>query len=197
MAMGNFDPEEEPGNGTGDGIDSSFLGEHRNKTPSAERQSFLRLTRELASLPVEQSAAALETGATIAGISLRAGIEFLRAAPGAASIVEAAELRSWGELGRRLAMGDVETAITFFAAGVGGLKDVPKSVHPLVFQLCSRQITLFSPGAIETFRNLPALAKDINDDDLLGSVLEVAAEISRRSAKHSAEFLNQTPEVIA
>ena len=77
--MGTFDTEEEPGHGTGEGIDSSFRGEHWNKTPSAERQSFLRLTRELASLPLEQSAAALETGAAIAGISLRAGIEFLRA----------------------------------------------------------------------------------------------------------------------
>ena len=113
-----------------------------SETSSAERQSFLKLTRELASLPLEQSAAALEMSVAIAGVSLRAGIEFLRAAPAAAEILEAAELRAWGELGRRLAMGDVETAITFFAEGVSGLKDVPASVHPLVFQLCSRQITL-------------------------------------------------------
>jgi nitric oxide reductase NorD protein len=163
---------------------------------SAERQSFLKLTRELASLPLERSVAALETSAAIAGISLRASIEFLRAAPAAAEILEAAELRSWGDLGRRLAMSDVETAITFFAEGVGGLKEVPASVHPLVFQLCSRQITLSSPIATETLRNLPAFAKAIRDPDLLGSVLEVATEISRRSAKHSAEFLKQTPEVI-
>jgi hypothetical protein len=163
---------------------------------SSERQSFLSLTRELAGLPLEQSVAALETSAAIAGISLRASIEFLRAAPAAAEVLEATELRSWGELGRRLAMGDVETAITFLTAGVSGLKDIPQSVHPLIFQLCSRQITLSSLVAIDTFRNLTALAKDINDDDLLGSVLEVATEISRRSAKHSAEFLDQTPEVI-
>ena len=147
-------------------------------------------------MPLEQSAAALETSAAIAAISLRASIEFLRAAPAAAEILEAAELRSWGELGRRLAMSDVETAITFFAEGVSGLKDVPASVHPLVFQLCSRQITLSSPIAIETIRKIPALRKTVNDDDLLVSILEVAAEIARRSAKHSAEFLNQTPEVI-
>ncbi len=164
--------------------------------PSAERQSFLKLTRDLASLPLEQSAAALETSAAIASISLRASIEFLRAAPAAAEVFHAAELRSWGDLGRRLAMSDVETAITFFAEGVSGLKDVPASVHPLVFQLCSRQITLSSPIATETFRNLPTFSKAIDDAALLGSVLEVATEISRRSAKHSAEFLKQTPEVI-
>ena len=163
---------------------------------STERQSFLKLTRELASLPLEQSAAALEMSVAIAGVSLRAGIEFLRGAPAAAEILEAAELRSWGELGRRLAMGDVETAITFFAEGVSGLKDVPASVHPLVFQLCSRQITLSAPIATETLRNLPALAKAIGDYKLLGSLLEVATEIARRSAKHSAEFLHRSPEVI-
>jgi nitric oxide reductase NorD protein len=164
--------------------------------PSAERQSFLKLTRELAGLPFEQSAAALETGAAIAGISLRAGIEFLRATPAAAEVLEAAELRSWGDLGRRLALGDAENAITFFAAGVAELKDFPANIHPLVFQLCSRQITLSSQIAIETFRNLPALANTISDPILLAALIEVASEISRRSAKHSAEFLKQTPEVL-
>ena len=72
--------------------------------PSAERQSFLKLTRELVGLPLDKSAAALETSAAIASISLRAGIEFLRAAPAAAEVLEAAELRSWGDLGRRLAL---------------------------------------------------------------------------------------------
>lgn len=163
---------------------------------SPERQSFLRLTRELAGLPLDKSAAALETGAAIAGISVRAGIEFLRAAPAAAEVLEAAELRAWGDLGRRLAMTDVETAITFFAEGVAELVDIPASVHSLVFQLCSRQITLSSPIATETFRKLPALAKAINDPQKLAAILEVASEISRRSAKHSAEFLDQTPQVL-
>ena len=74
-------------------------------------------------MPLDKSAAALETGAAIAGISLRAGIEFLRATPAAAEILEAAELRSWGDLGRRLALGDAENAITFFAEGVAVRND--------------------------------------------------------------------------
>ena len=194
--MASFDSEKKPDDESGGIVDSDFDPGSHDKLRSAERQSFFKLTRELASLPFDQSAAALETSAAIAGISLRASIEFLRAAPEAAATLSATELRSWGELGRRLAMSDVETAITFFAAGVSGLQDVPASVHPLVFQLCARQITLSSPIAIDTLRNLPALAETVSDDDLLGRVLEVAAEIARRSAKHSAEFLNQTPAVI-
>jgi hypothetical protein len=60
------------------------------ETQSVERQSFLELTRSLASLPLEHAAAALETSAAIASISLRAGIEFLRATPAAAEIVNQA-----------------------------------------------------------------------------------------------------------
>ena len=123
---------------------SEQTSEQLTSAVSAERQSFLKLTRELASLPLDKSAAALETSAAIAAISLRAGIEFLRAAPAAAEVLEPAELRSWGELGRRLALADVENAITFFAEGVSELNDVPAAVHSLVFQLCSRQITLSS-----------------------------------------------------
>jgi len=167
-----------------------------SEIPSAERQSFLKLTRELAGLPLDKAAAALETSAAIASISLRAGIEFLRAVPAAAEVLEAAELRSWGDLGRRLALGDAENAITFFAEGVAELKDIPANVHPLVFQLCLRQITLSSQIAIETFRSLPALANTISDPIQLATLIEVASEIARRSAKHSAEFLKQTPEVL-
>ncbi|HSS22632.1 MAG TPA: VWA domain-containing protein [Pyrinomonadaceae bacterium] len=168
--------------------------EHLDHSP--ERQSFLRLTRELASLPLDKSAAALETSAAIAAISLRAGIEFLRAAPAAADILEATELRSWGELGRRLATSDVETAISFFSEGVAAFADLPASLQSLIFQLSSRQITLAAPVAIATIQTAPGLAAEINDEDLFASLLNVASEIARRSAKHSAEFLNATPEVV-
>jgi hypothetical protein len=146
------------------------MTDHDDKSnpPSAEHQSFLRLTRELASLPLDKSAAALETSAAIAPISLRAGIEFLRAAPAATEVLTANDLRAWGDLGRRLAMGDVETAITFFAAGVGELRQIPASLHPLVFQLCARQITLSSAVAIETLISFPRIAAAVDDDELLG-----------------------------
>src|SRR6266850_1852811 len=168
-----------------------------SEIPSAERKSFLKLTRELASLPLDQSSAVLETSAAIAGVSLRAGIEYLRAAPKAADVLQPTELRAWGEMGRRLAMSDVETAITFFSEGVGGLKDVPEKVRPSLFQLCSRQITLSSSIAIDTLRNAPALAESIGSTEILEIVFEVAAEIARRSAKHSAEFLNRSPRILA
>jgi len=172
--------------------------DHLNsEIPSAERQSFLKLTRNLAGLPLEQSVAALETSAAIAGVSLRAGIEFLRAAPAAAEVLSASELRLWGDMGRRMAMSDVESAASFFAEGVSELKSVPEAVIPSLLQLCTRQLALSIPIAIDTLRNAPALASVVTDPESLQNVLEIAGEISRRSAKHSAEFLRHTPATIA
>ena len=162
---------------------------------AADRQSVIELTRDLARLPLDRAAAAVEVSAGIAGVSLRASIEFLRAARDAARILTPAEVRAWGELGRRLAMADVDSGVTFFAAGVEGLRDVPEDSRALLFQICSRQMTLSSGIAGETFRDLPELARSVSNPEMLRSILEIAAEISRRSAKHSAEFLNSTPQV--
>src|SRR3982074_559600 len=74
------------------------------KNPPA-RRTLAALPREIGHLPLEHMRAALETSAAIAAVSLRASIEFLRAAPGVAQVLEPTELRAWGELGRRLTMG--------------------------------------------------------------------------------------------
>jgi nitric oxide reductase NorD protein len=162
---------------------------------SAERQSFLELTRSIAALPLDQAAAVLETSAAIASISLRAGIEFLRAAPAASHILQPAELRSWGEMGRRLAMADYESAASFFAEGVENLRSVPAELRPSIFVLCSRQMVLSTVVGRETLQSLPALAAEIDNFSFLGSVIDIATEIARRSAKHSSEFLSASNTV--
>ena len=166
-----------------------------NERESIERQSFLELTRSMAGLPLDQAAAILETSASIAAISLRAGIEFLRAAPTAAHLLQPAELRAWGEMGRRLAMSDYETAISFFVAGVEELQSVPPELFPAIFTLCTRQMTLSTTIGRETLASIPQLIAEIENKSLVASVVEVATEIARRSAKHSAEFLNASPHV--
>src|SRR6185503_2301903 len=120
--------------------DGDLVSEDQHQ--SAERQSFLELTRSIAGLPLDQAAAVVETSAAIASVSLRAGIEFLRAAPAAAHVLQPAELRSWGEMGRRLAMADYESAVQFFGEGVEPLRGVPTEVRPAIFVLCTRQMVL-------------------------------------------------------
>jgi len=163
---------------------------------TADRQSVLELTRGLARLPLDKTAAAVEVSANIAGVSLRASVEYLRAAPEAGEVLAATELRSWGELGRRLAMNDPDAAVRFFATGVHAFKGFPLSALPSVFQLCTRQTMLSADIATATFQKLPALAKQINQPDILEKICEIGADIARRSAKHSAEFLDAAPNVL-
>ena len=193
---GIFDERvEENGRAAAPPLEQAFRERLHSVKSLTERRTLAGLARELGRLPGDQARAALEMSASIAGVSLRASIEFLRATPEAARVLEAEELRAWGEMGRRMAMGDVETAVAFFAAGVEALKEVPPQVRPLIFQICTRQMTLSSSVATDTFRRAPLLAGHITDAELLRSIFEVAAEISRRSAKHSADFLNATPSV--
>ncbi len=177
--------------------EQAFRERLRSAENTTERRTIAGLARELAALPGDSAIAVLETSASIAGVSLRASIEFLRAAPRAAAILDAEELGAWGEMGRRLAMSDVESAFTLFIGGVESFRRVPSSSRSLIFQICERQMTLSSYVATETFRNAPYLASIISDEEILKSVLEVAADIARRSAKHSADFLNITPQVVS
>jgi len=166
------------------------------KSP-AERRTIASLLADLRKLPLDHTRAALESSATIAAVSLRASMEFLRAAPAVARVLEAAELRVWAELGRRLTMSDVESGVSFFVAGVDDFAEVPASARPFVFNVCSRQMILSAGTAAQTFRTSPALAREVNDPEALRSVYEIASIISRRSAKHSADFLNATPHALA
>jgi hypothetical protein len=56
---------------------------------------------------------------------------------------------------------------------------------------------LSSSIALETFNLIPVLAKEIGDDGLFTDILQLASEIANRSAKHSADFLQKTPQVAA
>lgn len=136
-----------------------------------------------------------EISASIASISVRAALEFLRAAPAAAQVLQPAELRAWGEMGRRLAMSDYGSAISFFAEGVEPLRDVPQELRPAIFELCTRQLVLSTAVARETLQSLPAIVTAIEDAGVLHSILEIAIEVARRSAKHSTEFINASVNV--
>ena len=149
----------------------------------------------LGELPGVKKRAALEISAALAGVSLRVSREFIEAVPKAAKILSADDLRHWGELGRRLAMGSAETGVKFFATGVDGLKKVPQASRAAVFQVCTRQLVLSSSIALETFHLIPGLAHEISDKKLLADILNLAVEIAQRSAKHSADFLEHTPAV--
>jgi nitric oxide reductase NorD protein len=161
----------------------------------SRKETLTGLAARLGRLSAEKRRAALEVSAALAGVSLRVSREFVAAVPAAARTLSADDLRAWGEMGRRLAMGNAETGAKFFAAGVEGLRALPEGVRGVVFQICTRQLVLSSSIALETFELVPRLAEQIGDDELLEDVLRLAFDIANRSAKHSSEFLLKTPPV--
>ncbi len=163
------------------------------KTP--EKASFTDLAKRLSKLPANKRRAALETSAALAGVSLRVSRDFVEAVPRAAKILSADELRAWGELGRRIAMGNAESGSKFFTEGVSGLTATPAEARENLFKICTRQLVLSSSVALETFKFVPQLAHEIGDDKLLNEILKLAVEIANRSAKHSSDFLHRTPAV--
>jgi nitric oxide reductase activation protein len=165
--------------------------------PSDDKKHTLTgLAARLGRLPADKRRVALEMSAALAAISLRVSREFVEAVPRAANILSADDLRNWGELGRRLAMGSAGTGVSFFAGdGIDKLAAVPESARGLVFQICTRQLILSSSIALETFALIPDLVAQVNDDELLAEILQLAVEIANRSAKHSSDFLQKTPQV--
>src|SRR5215213_2552482 len=169
----------------------------RSVRDSGERRNIAGLLREAGKLPVDVARAALEVGAGLAALSLRAGVDFLRAVPEAARVLDAEELRAWGEMGRRLSMADAETGAAFITSGVGELAEVPRGARLLLLEVCARQLSLSTSFALETYRRAPEVARAVGDAKLLRRVFEIALEVARRSARHSSDFLAATPGTAA
>src|SRR2546423_673469 len=178
-------------------LDEALRARLRATASKGERTTLAALARELSQLPADRARATLEVSAGLAGVSLRVSRAFLRAVPSAARVLSADDLRAWGELGRRLAMADAGTGGRFFSAGVEEVRGVPEEARAPLFPICARQMALSTSVATETFRRAPAIAQAVNDAELLASVFNVAVEIARRSATHSADFLGATPGVFA
>jgi len=160
-----------------------------------EKAAFAELAKKLSRLPTEKKRAALESSAAIAAVSLRVSRDFIEAVPKAAKVLSAADLRAWGELGRRIAMADVESGSLFFERGVDWLAALPEESRAIAFQIITRQLVLSSSTAQAALEILPKLAGELDNGEFLGKVLRLASELANRSAKHSVELLKNTPGV--
>ncbi|HMS09149.1 MAG TPA: hypothetical protein PKE66_06680, partial [Pyrinomonadaceae bacterium] len=138
------------------------------------KQTLTDLAKHLSRLPADKRRAAVEVSAALAGVSLRVSRDFVEAVPKAAKLLSADDLRAWGELGRRVAMGNADLGTRFFEQGVTQLAAVPQASRRFVFQICTRQLVLSSSVALETYNFIPELAREINDPAFLSSILALA-----------------------
>src|SRR5947209_17269865 len=131
-----FDAEEEGRESAGgEPLEKALRERLRSVRDVGERRTIAGLAREIGKLPTDVARAALEVSAGLASVSLRAAVDFLRVVPEAARVLDAEELRAWGEMGRRLVMADVETGAAFFTAGVGGLGEIPRGAGRLLLHV--------------------------------------------------------------
>ena len=164
-----------------------------SETNQDPKPTFTGLARSLGQLPAEKKRVALEISAALAGVSLKVSREFVEAVPEAANILSADDLRHWGEFGRRLAMGNAETGVKYFARGAEGLAEVPDTARAALFEICTRQLVLSSSTAIATYKAVPKIVRQVKDAELLARVFEIAVLVAQRSARHSSELLDHTP----
>ncbi len=161
-----------------------------------KKHSFTDLALLLSRLPNDKKKVALEVSASLAAVSLKVSREFVEAVPKASKLLDEDNLRDWGELGRKLAMANADLGVEFFARGTASIRSVPPKARKYFFEICMRQLILSSSIALETFDIVPAISKKTENKELVTSILSLAVDIANRSAKHSHEFLKNTPSVI-
>ncbi|HWX43574.1 MAG TPA: hypothetical protein VN345_20715, partial [Blastocatellia bacterium] len=155
------------------------------------------LAKRIGILPSERVLLATDIGIQLAGTSLRAAIEFLKAAPEVSRVIEAGDMRVWGDTGRRLSATSADTAAEFFQVSAGVLQSTPESMRSPVLRLASKQAALSASTAVECFKTMPSVIASIGDQADAAQVLNICLELARHSVKHSYDLFRLAPSVIS
>jgi nitric oxide reductase NorD protein len=163
----------------------------------ATRSTIESLAMRLGVMPSERAWVTVDVGASLASVSLKAAVEFFKAAPEVARQLDNDDLRAWAELGRRIAVNNAEEAIDFFRASADILAALPAGLRPLLVALCSKQIVLSPSTALASFHDAPRTAASFGDERAAVKLFSIAVEVAHRSVKHSTEVLSAAPQALA
>jgi hypothetical protein len=178
-------------------IKESELREKLKQTlKDAAGSTFDTLLHRLTSLPYEGVLLATDLGVSIAATNLRAAVEFLKAVPDISKLVEAGDIRIWGEAGKRIASTSADTAIDFFQSSAAVLASLAEGMRPAVLKLINKQAALSANTAVESFKSSPKIIAAIKDLQNTGKILSICIEMARHSVKHSNDLLQAAPQVL-
>jgi nitric oxide reductase NorD protein len=155
------------------------------------------LARRIGILPADRVLLTTDIGIALASVSLRAAIEFLRAAPEVAHLVESSDMRVWGEVGRRISATSGDAGAEFFQISAKVLEATDAQMRPIVLKLASKQAALSANTAVRCFKSSPEIINQIGDPTIASEVLNICLELARHSVKHSYDLLMAAPAVIA
>jgi nitric oxide reductase NorD protein len=155
------------------------------------------LVKKLSGLPYERVLLTTDIGVMLAGINLRAGVEMLKAAPEVSKLIDASEIRVWGEVGKRLSATSADTAVGFFQSSSEILGSIPEDLRSPVLRLVNKQAALSASTAIECFKSAPRVISTIKDPEDVAQILTICLELARHSVKHSNDLFLAAPQVIS
>ena len=155
------------------------------------------LVKRLGSLPYERVLLTTDIGVMLAGTNLRAGVEMLKAAPEVSRLLDAGDVRVWGEAGKRLSATSSDSAVNFFQASAAVLESIPEDMRSPVLRLVNKQAALSMATAIDCFKAAPNVISTINDHENAAQILTICLELARHSVKHSNDLFLAAPKVIS
>ena len=155
------------------------------------------LAKRIGILPSERAVVTTDIGIALAATSLRAAIEFLKAAPEVSRLIDIADMRVWAEIGRRLSATSGDTSAEFLQVSADVLEATPQEMRGLVLKLASKQAALSANTALECFRISADLIRSIDNPASSLEVLNVCLELARHSVKHSDDLFRSSPRVLA
>jgi hypothetical protein len=154
------------------------------------------LVKRIITLPYERVRLATDIGLTLASTNLRAAVEMLKVAPEVSRLIDAGDLKVWGEAGKRLSATGAEVATDFFRSSAQVLDQVPEELRSPVLRLVNKQAALSANTALESFKAAPSLTASIKDQDIVAHILTICLELARHSVKHSSDLFLAAPSVI-
>ncbi|MEK6301116.1 MAG: VWA domain-containing protein [Acidobacteriota bacterium] len=155
------------------------------------------LVKRLGSLPYDRLLLTTDICVSLASTNLRAAVEMLRAAPEISRLIDASDMRVWGEAGKRLSATSAESAMSFFLASATTLGSLPEDMRSPVLRLVNKQAALSASTATESFNSSPAIVNAIHDHDSAAQILTICLELARHSVKHSNDLLLIAPQVVS
>jgi nitric oxide reductase NorD protein len=155
------------------------------------------LVKRLGGLPYERVLLITDIGVALAATNLRTAVEMLKAAPEVSRLIEASDLRVWGEAGKRLCATSPDTAIAFFQSSNDTLEAIPEIMRSPVLRLVNKQAALSANTAAECFKSAPDVISTINDPENVAQILTICLELARHSVKHSNDLFLAAPQVIS
>ena len=155
------------------------------------------LSKRLRSLPRERLSLTVDLLISIASVNLKAAVEMLRAVPEVSQLIDAADVRVWGEVGKRLAATSVDCATSFFQSSSETLSSLPSESRSSVLRLVNKQSALSANTALASFRSSPGILLAMGAGETARQVLAICLELARHSVKHSNDLLASAPRVLA